>query len=261
MAFWSAIRHRDLTPLATQIQQTLAASKQRAIDYGLDERRAHDVAVIGAIGATMMTLKIIKIMPGMPVIAGMKSIFFIPLYIIAAEATRSRWGATVAGTIMGVIGFLNGDGRYGVFEVFKHTVPGVLIDLCWPLLSRFPRRRWVFMAIGITAAIGRTSSELVMTLALGANAEIWLFPLWKLVPNLIAGVLSSYVAMGLLKVLMPERGHLIGGEATTWPATPVDPAALANPTSKEPGPQESMPDEPATKVLASGGRRPRQDQS
>ncbi|MEZ6073720.1 MAG: hypothetical protein R3C10_26440 [Pirellulales bacterium] len=218
MAFWSAIRHRDLTPLANRIQDTLAAAEQRALDYGLDKQRAHDVAVIGAVGAVMMSLKLVKIMPGLPVMAGMKSIFFIPLYIIAAEATRSRWGATVAGTIMGLIAFLNGDGRYGIFEVFKHTAPGFLIDLFWPLLSRFPRKLWVFVVMGVIAAIGRTSSELIMTIALAGGAELYVFPLWKAVPNLIAGVLSSYVALGLIKALMPERGHLIEDEPVEAPA-------------------------------------------
>ena len=188
----------------------------------------------------MMSLKLIKIMPGLPVMAGMKSIFFIPLYIIAAEATRSRWGATVAGTIMGLIGFLNGDGRYGIFEVFKHTVPGVLIDVCWPLLSRFPRKLWVFVVMGVIAAIGRTSSELVMTLALGARAEIWLFPLWKMIPNLVAGVLSSYVTLGLLKSLMPVRGQLVGVEpigddpAATGDDAPQPPAGEATSTASPP---------------------------
>ena len=84
----------------------------------------------------MMSLKMLRILPGIPFFSGYKTLLLYPLYILAADLTYSRWGGTVCGTIMGVLGFLQGDGRYGAMEILKHTAPGFVVDLSWPVLRR-----------------------------------------------------------------------------------------------------------------------------
>jgi hypothetical protein len=198
VSIWTAIRTRDLSPFLDSVRRSLESARARVQERGLDPAFAHDVAVIGGVATVMMTLKIAKFMPGVAVFPGYKVIFYFPLYILAACLTRSRFGATLAGTIMGVIGFLNGDGRYGVLELAKHIAPGLLIDLAWPVLRRLPRRVWIFCALGLIAAVARTSTEFVIVLAIDAGPELYAFPVTKLLPNLVAGLLSGFVTYPLI---------------------------------------------------------------
>src|SRR5258707_73771 len=124
--------------------------------------------------------------------------------LLASAVVRlasSRWGGTAAGSIMGVISCLQGDGRFGALGILKHIAPGLVIDLGEPLVRRLPRWALGYCALGFFAAIARTATEFVVVLLLGARAEIYLFPAVKLVPNLIAGMLSGFVTMFVLRVL------------------------------------------------------------
>ena len=149
----------------------------------------------------MASLKMLKILPGLPFASGHKTFLLFPLYVLAARLTQSRWGATAAGSIMGIIGFLQGDGRFGVLEILKHVAPGFVIDIGEPLVRRWPPWALGYCVLGFFAAIARTATEFVVVLLLGARAEIYLFPAVKLVPNLIAGVLSGFASVFLLRVV------------------------------------------------------------
>lgn len=169
-----------------------------------ETRLAHDVAIVSGIALCMASFKMLKFLPGLPFASGHKALLLFPLYVLAARLTYSRWGATTAGTIMGVIGFLQGDGRFGVLEVLKHIAPGVVIDLADPLVRRFPIWALGYCLLGLVAAVARTSTELVLVFLLGARAEIYLFPAAKLVPNLLAGFLSGFVTLIVLRVFSRE---------------------------------------------------------
>jgi hypothetical protein len=172
---------------------------------------AHDVAVVSGIALCMASFKMLKFLPGLPFASGHKALLLFPLYVLAARLTYSRWGATAAGTIMGVIGFLQGDGRFGVLEVLKHVAPGMVIDLADPWVRRLPVWALGYCLLGLAAAVARTSTELVLVFLLGARAEIYVFPAVKLVPNLLAGFLSGFVTMAVLRVFAragPLQGAL-----------------------------------------------------
>jgi hypothetical protein len=171
---------------------------REAEGHHLDARRAHDVAVITGVALVMMSLKMLKFLPGVPFASGHKTLLLFPLYLLASSLTYSRWGGTAAGAVMGVLGFLQGDGRYGVLEILKHLVPGLVIDLSQPVVRRLPHSVLTFCLLGFVAAVARTSTELVTVLLLGARAEVYLFPAAKLVPNLIAGTLSGFVTYYVL---------------------------------------------------------------
>src|SRR5262252_4680858 len=160
---------------------------------------AHDVAVVTGIALCMASFKMLKILPGLPFASGHKTVLLFPLYVLAARLTQSRWGATAAGSIMGVIGFLQGDGRFGVLEMLKHVAPGLVIDVGEPLVRRWPAWALGYCVLGVFAAIARTATEFVIVFFLGARAEIYLFPAVKLVPNLIAGLLSGFVSVFVLR--------------------------------------------------------------
>lgn len=227
MGLIRALKTRDLSPFVAKIEAGLSAGSQHAQRLGLNERRAHDVGVIGGIAAVMMAFKLIKVLPGLPVMQGAKTIFFIPLYILAADRTHSRWGGTVAGGIMGFIAFLNGDSRYGVFELLKHIVPGLVIDLLWPIFRRLPHRISKFIAIGLIAAVARTSTQFGMILALGADsATLLMFPAAKLIPNSIAGFASAFVSYTVITHLGREAAERRAAEAQAAgaPASEVEPS-------------------------------------
>ena len=61
---------------------------------------------------TMLGVKALKILPGIPFMPGYKGVILIPLYLVAARVTRTRFGATLTGLTMGTVAFLLGDGRY-----------------------------------------------------------------------------------------------------------------------------------------------------
>ncbi|WGS23538.1 MULTISPECIES: energy-coupling factor transporter transmembrane component T [unclassified Bradyrhizobium] len=181
-----------------------AGQSDEGVGPKLEARLAHDVAVVSGIALCMASFKMLKILPGLPFASGHKALLLFPLYVLAARLTHSRWGATAAGAIMGVIGFLQGDGRFGVLEVLKHIAPGLVIDLAYPLVRRLPVWALGYCLLGLVAAVARTSTELVLVFLLGARAEIYLFPAAKLVPNLLAGFLSGFVTMFVLRVFSRE---------------------------------------------------------
>src|SRR5438132_13010099 len=115
---------------------------------------AHDVATVSGIALTMATLKIFKLLPGIPFASGHKALLLFPLYVLASRLTYSRWGGTAAGSIMGVIALLQGDGRFGVLDVLRHVVPGLVIDLAGPLASRLPAWTLGYCFLGLAAAAG-----------------------------------------------------------------------------------------------------------
>jgi len=196
--------HGDVSTFAETIRTNIARAESQsgtAVDPRTGSQLAHDAAVVAGIALCMASLKMLKILPGLPFASGYKTFLLFPLYVLAARLTHSRWGATAAGSIMGVIGFLQGDGRFGPLEILKHIAPGLVIDLGEPLVRRLPPWALGYCALGFFAAIARTATEFVVVLLLGARAETYLFPAVKVVPNLIAGVLSGFVTVFILRVL------------------------------------------------------------
>jgi hypothetical protein len=168
-------------------------------DRRLNPRLVHDIAVVTGVALCLASVKMVKFLPGLPFAPGHKALILFPLYVLASRLTYSRWGGTAAGSIMGVIGFLQGDGRFGVLEILKHLAPGFVIDLAEPLVRRLPGWALGYCFLGIAAAAGRITTELVLVLLLGARAEVYLFPAAVLVPNLLAGLLSGFVTIFVLR--------------------------------------------------------------
>ena len=221
----------DFSGFVKTIEGNMTLAAGRAPDAGrrLDASLAHDVTVVTGIALCMASLKVVKVLPGLPFASGHKTILLFPLYVLAARLTYSRWGGTAAGSIMGVIGFLQGDGRFGVLEIFKHIAPGLVIDLGEPLARRLPPWALGYCLLGFAAAIARTATELLLVLLLGARAEIYLFPALKLLPNLFAGTLSGFVTVVVLRTFTSRQSNAIrGSEFEVEPAgagSAVEPAA------------------------------------
>ena len=158
----------------------------------------------------MSSIKILKFLPGLPFASGHKTIFLFPLYVLASRLTVSRWGATTAGSLMGVIGLLQGDGRFGILEIFKHITPGIIIDLTEPVVRRWPAWALGYCFVGLLAGIARTATEIIVVFALGARSEIYLFLAVRLVPNLVAGFLSGFLTIFVIRSFVPPETPMPG---------------------------------------------------
>ena len=192
----------DIGSFVQTIQGNIGLASEHAgrkADRDLSAQLAHDVAVVSGLALFMASFKMLKFLPGLPFAPGHKALLLFPLYVLAARLTHSRWGATAAGSIMGVIGFLQGDGQFGVLEILKHVAPGVVIDLADPLVRRLPNWALGYCFLGLLAAVGRTATEFALVLMLGARAEVYIFPAARLVPNLLAGFLSGFITIFLLR--------------------------------------------------------------
>jgi hypothetical protein len=198
----------DIGFLIQSVRDSLERARTQVLrqaDGRLDQRLAHDVAVVSGVALVMASLKFLKFLPGVPFAPGIKGVLLLPLYVLASQRTRSRWGGTAAGSIMGVIGFLQGDGRYGVLDVLQHAAPGLVIDLARPVVRRLPPSALVYCALGFVATIARTTTEWVVVMLLGARAEVYLFSAVRMVPMLIAGTLSGFVTVFLLRAFPPDE--------------------------------------------------------
>ncbi len=199
----------DVGFLVQSVRDSLdRASRELVLQTGgkLEGRLAHDVALVSGVALVMASLKMLKFLPGIPFAPGIKGILLLPLYVLASRGTWSRWGGTAAGSIMGVMAFLQGDGRYGVLDVLQHVGPGLVIDLAMPLVRRLPQTAVTYCALGFVATITRTTTEWAVVLLLGTRAEVYLYPVVGMIPMLIAGTLSGFVTVYLLKALPDDDG-------------------------------------------------------
>lgn len=227
IALFKQLARGDFSAFAESIRSNIARAEEPHVTQ---DRFSHDVTVVTGIALCMASLKMLRILPGLPFASGHKTFLLFPLYVLASRLTHSRWGATSAGSIMGVIGLLQGDGRFGALEIFKHIAPGIVIDLGEPVVRRLP---WPFLGycvLGVIAAIAKTATEFMVVLLLAARAEIYLFPAVKLVPNLIAGGLSGCVTVFVLRIFAEPA------EPPATPQTPWTHPPFVPPTEEAVGP-------------------------
>lgn len=164
-----------------------------------------DVAVISGVCLLMLGTKLAKILPGIPFAPGYKTALLLPLYFVAADRTRMRFGATVAGTTLGVISFLFGDGRYGVFEILKHMAPGLVVDAAAPAFGALRGRTVPFVIISALAAAARLTSILAVVWLVDGNAALYAAAAIQGSSQLAFGAASGVVAARLLRAqAVPE---------------------------------------------------------
>ena len=168
-----------------------------------DAKMLNDVAVISGLCLLMLTTKLLKILPGIPFAPGFKIMFLVPLYILAAELTHTKFASTITGTTVGVISFLFGDGRFGIFEIAKHITPGIVVDLTAPLTRRWMAKPSVivFMILGATCALARITTMLLVTLFIEAPPIFYAILIPTSASQVFFGTLSGFVTYYLVKSL------------------------------------------------------------
>jgi hypothetical protein len=177
--------------------------------FGAHEKEVgRDVAVIAGVSLTMLGIKALKVLPNIPFAPGYKTVVLTPLYVVARLRTRSRFGATIAGLTMGLVAFLGGDGRYGPFEILKHTAPGVVCDLAVPWMVRGGREpgptAWSLLG-GLIGAARYTTIFGVMLLVQPPRLA-WALLAPGLALHTTFGVMSGWVSWQLVKAMRTGTG-------------------------------------------------------
>ena len=169
----------------------------------MDAKMLNDVAVISGLCLLMLTAKLLKILPGIPFAPGFKIMFLVPLYILAAELTHTKFASTITGTTVGVISFLFGDGRFGIFEIAKHISPGIVVDLTAPLMRRWMAKPSVivFMILGTVCALARITTILLVTLFIEAPPIFYAILIPTSASQVFFGAMSGFVTYYLVKSL------------------------------------------------------------
>jgi len=174
---WSDFRNRRLDGLFDILRDSLDRSQRwiarRAPD--LSESAVRDASLVLMTALAIMSVRFLQILPGLPIAPGHKNLLIVPLYLFVAVSTRSRFGATQCGLAIGLLSFLFGQGRFGVFEVLQWLLPGVAADLMAPFLRRVRGVfRWpVFAVAGLVLGVLRFSAGLLMILLAGGHPGLF----------------------------------------------------------------------------------------
>jgi hypothetical protein len=213
--FWAGLRRisrGDVAPIVQRIDRHIERVEEHLEDQGFGEHErevARDVAVIAGVSLTMLGIKALKVLPNIPFAPGYKTVVLTPLYVVARLKTRSRLGATVTGLTMGIVAFLAGDGRYGPFEILKHTAPGVVCDLAVPAMVRGGRTpgpiAWSFLGGLIGAA--RYATIFGVMLLVQPPRLAWALLVPGLALHTTFGVLSGWVSWQMVRAMNRGRGE------------------------------------------------------
>ena len=180
----------DFYVLIDMINQRLAEAKTRFSDS--------DLAIISAFTLIITGIRFIQIVPGFPIAPGYKNVVIIPLFIVAASLTKSRYTATYIGFLSGVIHFMIGMGRFGVLGILQFMAPGIVVDM----LIRFTKLSnsiIIYALIGISAGLARVSALILLSIVFRVPSEFYFLLIPFLISQCIFGALSAPVTKYMLK--------------------------------------------------------------
>lgn len=157
-----------------------------------------DIGVIGMCALAILSTKVMMIFPGLPISPGHKNVFIIPIFMFAAYATHDRLGATKVGLATGMLNFMLGFGKLGPLEILQFLLPGLMIDLCLPLMMLSRRGGLltfvVMILIGGLAGLGRFSGNAMAILLTGAPFLLIVSMLPTLVSQIAFSILGTTLA-------------------------------------------------------------------
>jgi hypothetical protein len=201
------IARGDVGPIVDRMERQI----ERADGFLYEEHGenvSRDAAIIVGLSLTMLGIKALKVLPSIPFAPGHKLVLLTPLYVVAALKTKTRFGATLTGLVMGSVAFLLGDGRYGIFEILKHIAPGILCDLFVPLVTARKHKAGTrpgavaWSLLGGIMGVGRFATIFVVTLTVQPPKVAFAFLIPGLVVHTTFGVLSGLVSAPLIGAVM-----------------------------------------------------------
>ncbi|MBW7996315.1 MAG: hypothetical protein FVQ81_07070 [Candidatus Glassbacteria bacterium] len=179
----------DLSVVAELVDNRLASARKTFADS--------DLALIFGLTIVVVGIRFIKIVPGLPLAPGHKNLVIFPCFIAASTLTRTRFAATNIGAVSGALNFLAGFGRFGVFGILQHVLPGLAIDMLVKL-SGGSRSIVLYAVSGLVAGVARVSAVLILSLLFRMPAEFYLALSPFIVSQCLFGVLSAPVSKYLV---------------------------------------------------------------
>lgn len=185
--------------LAKALKKSRDFLQQRYPDMQEDVR--HDAAIILAVVVAVMSLKLLQLLPGLPFAPGHKNLIVIPLLVMAAMTTRGKFGGMAAGFSVGIVSFLMGYGKFGVFEILHFALPGLVADLLVPLLVGGSGFLLLTRLAVLGALIGLTrfAANFMVLILVGSPALAWAVFIPMLASQLLFGSLSCIVCIYIVK--------------------------------------------------------------
>ena len=161
----------------------------------------HDAAIILAVVVAVMSLKLLQLLPGLPFAPGHKNLIVIPLLVMASMTTHGRFGGMAAGFSVGIVSFLMGYGKFGIFEILHFALPGLMADLLVPLLVGGSGFLLLTRLAVLGALIGLTrfAANFMILILVGSPALAWAVFVPMLASQLLFGSLSCIVCLYIVK--------------------------------------------------------------
>ncbi len=200
------IRRGRLKVVSEMVENAFARAEALIADAnpGMDREQLRDIVVITGIATAIMAVKVITILPGLPIAPGHKNFLIIPLLLLAAGLTRTRFGGLWTGLTVGVVSVMLGYGKYGVLGIAPFAVPGFLADMLLPL-ARLHGSRMLrliqFGAIGGLLGLGRFAAKFLVIVLAGAPDMALVLYLPVLISQVVFGGLSAFVSLVVLEPL------------------------------------------------------------
>ncbi len=159
----------------------------------LSKQRRHDILVILSVVAAIMSLKFLQMMPGLPIAPGHKNLLILPLIMLASLSTSMKYGGLIAGFTAGVVSFMMGFGKFGIFEILHFAFPGLISDWLSPMLRHKQGKFLMIKLVLIGALLGlaRFIANFAILLMVGAPKLALIVMTPMLISQIVFGALSS----------------------------------------------------------------------
>jgi hypothetical protein len=176
---------------------------------GVSREALVDAAILAALTILAMLVRYIQVLPNLPFAPGYKGIVHIPLFIIAAQTVAGGFGGTKLGAVTGIIGFMTGQGGYGIFEVAKQVAPGLLADLLVLLFGGRRRSLHVaaYVVMGALVGAGRFATMVLITVLMDAPKALYALLGPVLLSQCLFGAASGAVSKVLVEVVLTWRAQ------------------------------------------------------
>ena len=189
------------------LDDLLARALKKSRDFlherypNMSEDARHDAAIILAVVVAVMSLKLLQLLPGLPFAPGHKNLIVIPLLVMASMTTRGKFGGMAAGFSVGIVSFLMGYGKFGIFEILHFALPGLVADLLVPLLVGGSGFLLLTRLAILGALIGMTrfAANFMILILVGSPALAWAVFIPMLASQLLFGSLSCIVCIYIVK--------------------------------------------------------------
>lgn len=207
--FFSDLRQGRFGFMDTLIEASFGkAGAYMAEHYpNMNESVRRDAAIVLMVVVAIMSLKLLQLLPGLPFAPGHKNIIVIPLLVMAAMLTRGRFGGFTAGFSVGIVSFLMGYGKLGVFEVLQFALPGLMADLLLPLLvtgSGF----WLLLKLAVLGGLiglTRFAANFMILMLAGSPELAWVVFAPLLISQVVFGALSCLVCIYVVRKIRDKK--------------------------------------------------------